>query len=212
MLPPRIPLFPLPRLIFPEERIYLHIFEDRYKEMISECHSNEQWFGICLVHENEICEIGCAVAIERVLKQYPNGESDILVRGIYRFKITNITDERSFLMADIIPFHEPLRTINHKLKDRLISQHVKYLELREEPLLLSIYQETKFVSYVIAAHLPLAVDEKQALLQIPEENERLKFLANYLSDLLPMVQQQLALEKRARGDGQATDLPYLGES
>jgi uncharacterized protein len=211
MLPPQIPLFPLSRLIFPEEKIFLHIFEERYKEMIRECLNEQKWFGIAFVAENELCEIGCAVAIERVLKQYQNGESDIMVMGIYRFRITNVTDERPFLMADIVPFHEPLRTLNRPNRERLISQHIKYLELTEKTLQLSIYESTKLVSYVVAAQLPLSNPEKQALLQIPEENERVNFLTDYLATLLPDVEAKTQLKKRAQGDGQATDLPYLGK-
>lgn len=210
-LPPRIPLFPLPRLVFPEEKVFLHIFEDAYKLLLQECLAEEKWFGIVLLQEDEISEIGCAVAVERVLKQYENGESDIMVTGIYRFRIQNVTEERPFFMADIVPFHEPLRTPNHKLKERLISQHLKYLEYRQEPLRLSIYEQVRYVSFTVAANLPLDVAEKQALLQIPEENNRLKHLTEYLEKLLPKVEKQKALEKLAQGDGHPSDLPYMGE-
>src|SRR5436853_3351482 len=96
-----IPLFPLELVLFPETPFPLHIFEPRYKEMVSECLKNKTTFGIVrTIAEDDsvrLADYGCTAEIIHVLKTYPDGRMDIFVCGKQRFRLLTVNDERSFL-------------------------------------------------------------------------------------------------------------------
>ena len=64
-----LPLFPLGIVLYPRERLPLHIFEPRYKEMIRHCLESEQRFGVVLFDEGKIAEVGCLASIYRIVNQ-----------------------------------------------------------------------------------------------------------------------------------------------
>lgn len=84
----KIPLFPLHLFLLPGEKTQLHIFEERYKELINHCMEETNVFGIaCNAHENSY-NLGSMVRISKVIKRYNNGEMDIEVTcfGLFRLK------------------------------------------------------------------------------------------------------------------------------
>src|ERR1700736_5070367 len=87
-----LPLFPLQVVLLPGSQLPLHIFEDRYKEMIAEVLKDQVEFGVVLANEKGIVNTGCTAVIERVLHEYPDGRLDILTIGRRRFEIERIND------------------------------------------------------------------------------------------------------------------------
>ena len=96
-----LPLFPLQVVLLPGSQLPLHIFEDRYKEMIGEVLRDKLEFGVVLASEKGIVNTGCSATIDRVLKEYPDGRLDILTRGRRRFEVLLLNDERSFLRGAV---------------------------------------------------------------------------------------------------------------
>jgi|SRR5665213_495822 len=96
-----LPLFPLQVVLLPGSQLPLHIFEDRYKEMIGEVLRDKLEFGVVLASEKGIVNTGCTATIDRVLKEYPDGRLDILTRGQRRFEVLLLNDERSFLRGAV---------------------------------------------------------------------------------------------------------------
>ena len=86
-----MPLFPLECVLLPEELLPLHIFEERYKQMIGACleaqerSSGQQQFGGVLAKEGEMNTVGCSARVVKVARQYEDGRMDILSRGTRRF-------------------------------------------------------------------------------------------------------------------------------
>ncbi|MEO6949107.1 MAG: LON peptidase substrate-binding domain-containing protein, partial [Ginsengibacter sp.] len=72
-----IPLFPLSIVVYPHEDLNLHIFEQRYQQMITECFENKKPFGIPVVIDNQMMEWGTLIEIKEISKKYPGGEMDI---------------------------------------------------------------------------------------------------------------------------------------
>src|SRR5436305_12257868 len=94
---PEISLFPLPLVLVPTERIPLHIFEPRYKELIGECLENGQTFGIVLATgDGAVHEIGTKASVEEVLEVLDDGAMNIVVEGRERFRLLELTSGRSF--------------------------------------------------------------------------------------------------------------------
>src|ERR1041385_3784728 len=101
MQPGMLPLFPLQVVLLPGSQLPLHIFEDRYKEMIGEVLRDKLEFGVVLANEKGIVDTGCTATIDRVLREYPDGRLDILTRGRRRFEVLLLNDERSFLRGTV---------------------------------------------------------------------------------------------------------------
>jgi Lon protease-like protein len=96
-----LPLFPLQVVLLPDAELPLHIFEDRYKEMIAEVLRDKIEFGVVLANERGIVNTGCTATVERVLREYPDGRLDILTLGRRRFEIERVNEERSFLRGEV---------------------------------------------------------------------------------------------------------------
>jgi hypothetical protein len=101
-----LPLFPLEVVLLPQNYLPLHIFEDRYKEMIGEAIERRREFGVVMAAEGGIVNTGCTASIERVLKQYPDGRYDLITVGRRRFVIHALDEERSFLRGDVEYFDD----------------------------------------------------------------------------------------------------------
>ncbi len=97
----KIPLFPLEVVLFPEAALPLHIFEDRYKEMIGVCLAEKIAFGVVCAQREGLAVVGCTAEIVRILEKYPDGRMDILCQGAKRFEIENLDNSRSFLQAEV---------------------------------------------------------------------------------------------------------------
>src|SRR5205085_12470649 len=89
-----IPLFPLQLVVFPRTRLPLHIFEERYKEMVGNAIRDESEFGIVLARKDGIVNAGCTVKVEKVLEMYPDGRMDVLTLGERRFEIDGLNEEK----------------------------------------------------------------------------------------------------------------------
>jgi Lon protease-like protein len=101
MQPGLLPLFPLQVVLLPGAELPLHIFEDRYKEMIGEVIRDHLEFGVILANEKGIVNTGCTAMIDKVLREYPDGRMDVLARGRRRFEIMRLNDERPFLRGSV---------------------------------------------------------------------------------------------------------------
>src|SRR5207245_7810946 len=77
----------------------LHIFEPRYKEMIGDCLRNGWEFGMLAVHDQSVTAFGCTASITKVLERFPDGRMNIIVRGQRRFEISELNDQKSYLLG-----------------------------------------------------------------------------------------------------------------
>jgi Lon protease-like protein len=101
-----IPLFPLGLVVFPGNAVPLHIFEDRYKEMVGEAEAAGTEFGIVLARDGGIVNAGCTVNVESVLQRYPDGRFDVLTRGQRRFAIASLNQDKDYLRGEVEYFDD----------------------------------------------------------------------------------------------------------
>ena len=87
-----IPMFPLNMVLLPGETKTLHIFEERYKQLVSDCIANDAHFGIPFVYQKNVGEYGIEVKISNVIKRFDNGEMDIVIEGVCVFKLIDFID------------------------------------------------------------------------------------------------------------------------
>ena len=189
-----LPLFPLKVVLFPRTEIPLHIFEERYKEMIQDCLENQGEFGILLVQDRSVATVGCTASISEVLHRYPDGRMYILVRGRRRFEISSPNQEKSYLRGTPQFFEDdepeppagPLRQQALQLHRRLMALLESEDRSRKEPA--PAFGEQQ-LSFQIASELPPDLTWKQNLLEMRSERERLIRVLRYLRQLIDHVEQ-----------------------
>ena len=101
---PDLGLFPLSIVLVPTERIPLHIFEPRYRELVEECVANDTDFGLVLATgDGAVHEIGTRASVLEVLEVLDDGRMNIVVEGGERFRLLELTSGRSFTTGIVEP-------------------------------------------------------------------------------------------------------------
>ena len=197
----RLPLFPLEVVLYPGEQLPLHIFEPRYRALVTRCLEEERPFGIVLAEAGKLAQVGSLARITRVLARYSDGRMDILVTGEDRFRILQLYADEPYLTADVERIVEPWEVPERSLRERLITQHMRLLELVGRTVRPSLYENVRYLSYVIAPNAGLTVQQQQEVLELLTENERVAYLVAHLERLLPQVEQMEAVRRRVQSNG-----------
>jgi Lon protease-like protein len=179
-----LPLFPLQLVLLPGAELPLHIFEDRYKEMIAEVLRERDEFGVVLANEKGIVNTGCTATIDKVLRQYPDGRMDILTRGRRRFEIMLLNDEKPYLRGEVEFFDdEESPPAAPDLQKRAIESYNELQAINSNQPLESTEETDPQLSFKLAS--PVAdVTFRQLLLATRTEAERLKQIAEFLPNFL----------------------------
>ena len=112
----KIPIFPLPLVLLPGEKLPLHIFEEKYKKMIEHCLKNNKNFGIINSKNNDSLVIGCTASIEQLVGgENESREYDILVSGVERFIVKSYNTSENYKQAYVKTWNEIDDTINQDL-------------------------------------------------------------------------------------------------
>jgi Lon protease-like protein len=179
-----LPLFPLQVVLFPGADLPLHIFEDRYKEMIGEAVRGRLEFGVVLAGDQGLVNTGCTATVERVLKQYPDGRMDILTLGRRRFEILLLNNERTFLRGSVEFFDDektdPASPEIHKLA---LDGYNQMQALTSDPPLPAGEAGDVRLSFRLAQPIP-DLGLRQLLLSTRSEAERMRQLAEFFPDYL----------------------------
>jgi ATP-dependent Lon protease len=210
--PVRIPVFPLGIVLFPESKVPLHIFEDRYKKLVAECVASHTEFGINFVEDDRLHAVGCSAKVVEVVEKYPDGEFDIVTEGQRRYEVLSLEqngpDQLSFAVVrwlDDVPEER-----DAALAQETIGMFNQLAEVAYKgsvpPLDESVWTSSdKYPSFKIAQKSGLEAPQRQALLSVTSENERMGILNKFLSELLPKVKQMETIQELIRNDGYIAD-------
>lgn len=198
----KIPLFPLDLVLFPGAALSLHIFEDRYKEMIGECLQRESEFGMVRARREGLAIIGCTAKVVTVLHRYPDGRLDILCRGERRFEIESLLEERSFLQAEVDFLSDRGPSSIRREREQCAALHMEMMEL-------SGNAATEFpqldldqpVAFLLASAIPADLEFKQELLHLHSDGERTARLIKFYQSILPKLQRGAMGAKAAANNG-----------
>lgn len=105
-----IPMFPINMVLLPGETKTLHIFEERYKQLVQDCIQNNAHFGIPFVCQNQVSNYGVEVKIITISKTYDNGDMDIVIEATHVFKMLEFSSvlKPKLYGAGIIEYEENL--------------------------------------------------------------------------------------------------------
>ena len=202
-----IPIFPLNVVLYPESKIPLHIFEERYKKMVNDCMYNGQIFGINLYYSDKIQDVGCTAIVDRVINRYPSGELDIIVKGVERYSLKEYhvsgigyyVSDIEYLSGDNFDYPKDKMDEAVKLYNEMIE--VIYRGSLDNIDITDAKWEKRSLCYFMAEKSGLSLIERQKLLEMNTESERLDYVLTYLKDVLPEVIKAGRISDIIKSDG-----------
>ena len=202
-----IPIFPLGIVVYPREDLNLHIFEPRYKQLISECHAAKKPFGIPTVIQNKIGDYGSLVEITELSKLYDNGEMDIRTKGVCIFRILEmITEVPDKLYSGAIVNYPEIREKGNPEAMRKLMVAIRQLHQ-----LLNVSkdfkkQDDELHVYEVAHHAGLNLEEEYELLHLFDEWQRQEYLKIHLDKVLPVLAEMELLKEKIKLNGHFKNL------
>ena len=213
-----LPLFPLPLVLFPGAPLPLHIFEPRYRQMLSDCLAADSRFGIVFrpdgLAETELepGRVGCIAEIDDA-QTLPDGRSNIVVHGVRRFSLQRfVVSAAPYHMAEIAEyddFHEDDATLAPsatRVRElfRRVGRAARTLADDNDPLP-SLPDDADALTFGIAAVIDMELPKRQALLVSRLASERLDMLELMLSDAVESLEARAKIHGRAKSNGRG---PY----
>ncbi len=204
-----LPLFPLQMVVFPRTQLPLHIFEDRYKEMVGDAIRDQTEFGVVLGKDDGIVNAGCTVVVENVVTQYPDGRMDIMTHGSRRFEIVLLNQEKSYLQGQVEFFDDDdPGPASPELQQEALQQYKGLIEIGE----MRGYAEPVLTDPQLSFQLAQAVqdvDFQSVLLRERSENSRLRQLTDFLAQYVPRVKETTRMKHLAPLNGFGHHKPNL---
>lgn len=202
-----IPIFPLGIVVYPGEHLNLHIFEPRYKQLITECYAEGKPFGIPPVLKNGIGEMGTLAKVIEIVEIYEDGKMDVKTEGLQVFRILEVVKSLPDKLYSGAIVNYPPNTLNHKIL--LLKWVVK--NIRELHKMLKLSKDFKktdadLTSYDMAHHAALSIEEEYELLSLLREDQRLEYLKLHLQKVLPVVTEMELLKDRIKLNGHFKNL------
>lgn len=184
----KLPLFPLQSVFFPGETVPLHIFEERYKQLIKDCRKEAITFGIP-VYIYDGLAYGTEVQLVEVVTTYEGGEMDVVCVARQVFKIITFDNEIDGkpYAGGIVQFLDNVNDADLALKHKVLSGIEELYDLMGVPY--SSIPLEKFNSYMLAHKMGLSFEQEYELLQMPRESERLSFINAHLLATISVLKE-----------------------
>ena len=194
------PLFPLGLVALPSELIPLHIFEERYKTMMSRVLEEEGEFGIVWVADDGLRPVGCACEVAEVLERMPDGRINLVARGTRVFRIEARQEELAYPAGTVEFLHDRDEPVD---PDVAAEAHAVYADLVEQATDRTPDPEEveRMSAYEMAATVELGMDAKQGLLDLRSETARLKLVTRLLRGAIKRLDYIGRAQARARSNG-----------
>jgi len=189
-----IPMFPLNMVLLPGEIKTLHIFEERYKQLVADCLDNEAHFGIPFMHQKAMGDYGIEVKISNVIKLYENGELDIAIEAIRVFKIIKFS---RVLMpklygAGVIQFEEEITEKPSHLLQELTKE---YMWVSQENIIpIDAFDHSNV--YGIARLLDLSEPEKYELIKAKSAVNKEEYLKPKIKLFIHLIKTENELKTK----------------
>tara|TARA_R110001592_G_scaffold46930_1_gene149189 strand:- start:112 stop:741 length:630 start_codon:yes stop_codon:yes gene_type:complete len=195
-----LPFFPLKLVVFPDEKLNLHVFEPRYKQLVSECVAEGKSFGIP-VFDTGIMEFGSEMIVEKVVKAYPNGEMDIVARCTRVFELVTFQE---MVAGKLYAGGKVTFVANNKdgeaeqwsrLKE-LAKQLIEILRMDHKLNVADLTEE-----YQLAHKLGLSLEQEYDMLQMENQSQRYTYLISHMERAIPFVKEMERAKERIQLNG-----------
>jgi hypothetical protein len=197
----KLALFPLNLVVYPQEKLNLHIFEPRYKQLMKDCLDNGITFGITAFIDNKIKSLGTEVRLTEVVNRYEDGRLDIRTEGIRVFQVKefyNPMEGKLYAGADVdfLETKEDSILTERILLVELVTRFFDLLEINTH-----IPIESEYITYFVAHKVGFTIKQEYQLLTLLNESERINFMLDHLNKVIPIVQETERTKQKVRMNG-----------
>jgi Lon protease-like protein len=198
--PSEIPIFELPLVLVPGERLPLHIFEERYKAMVSRCLDTGEPFGIVLRGDEGPANVGCSARVEDVLERFEDGRLNIVCVGEAPFLVSRRFEAELYPAGEVVWLEDDGQPADSDAAQAARSAYAELVEVAtgEEP---AAEDFADFGAYDMAARVELPDEQKQELLELRSESARLELVAEIFRKAARRIGKVEAIRERASGNG-----------
>ena len=198
-----IPLFPLNVVLMPGAPLPLHIFEERYKQMVNECLESESEFGMVLADESGTRQVGCTAKIVELVERYEDGRMLILVEGSRRFRLNSILTGKPYYVGEVEYLEEegPEEDVT-ALAEECIALLERVVEAATEGSVgIEIKPPYRNLSFAIAGRIEFDLEARQQILELTSEKERLEKVRELLSAAAERLERERQAREKAQKNG-----------
>jgi Lon protease-like protein len=194
-----LPLFPLDMVLLPSRKVPLHIFEERYKQMMGECLEQDTEFGLIWGTDDQFCDIGCAARVTQLITEFPDGRMNIMIEGTRRVRVLDRQDIHSYISGFVENVEDDTEAYDIELGNHLKKRYAEAIQLsigwtKPPPPT----EDLSLISYMVAANLSLPLEQQQNLLENTSVNSRLQIVTEILESALTGLKE---IKRRTRGNG-----------
>ena len=205
-----IPIFPLGIVVYPGEQLNLHIFEPRYKQLVTESFETKKPFGIPSVVDDKINEMGTLVLVKEISQIYEDGKMDIKTEGLQVFRMLEIVNELpdKLYSGAIVNYPDNNEKGNRTLMNGIIKG------IKELHKLLKIEKffakpDEQLWTYDVAHHAGMSLQEEYELLELLHELQRQEYLKRHLTKVIPVLAEMEMLKEKVKLNGHFKNLKGL---
>ena len=211
-----LPLFPLPVVLFPGVPLPLHIFEPRYREMLSDIRIGNNLFGLSYfdssTSDKDVPPAGHVGCVAEVTEEQalPDGRSNVLTIGLIRYRVDGYVERDDPYLVARVSFFEDQEEHDDALADRSrevaetftrIARAVRILNDEHASLPDISDTEPQRLSFLVAAAMEIEAEVKQQLLELRSTGERLRRLRDMLVRAVSSYEERARIHELAKGNG-----------
>ena len=201
-------LFPLNLVLFPDTQVPLHIFEPRYRTLINECREGGSSFGINLVEHGHLHPVGCFATVAEVTEAYDDGRMDVIIEGTGRYRVLDVNEtSRPYVVGEVEPIEDDLAPVDPTLITdctELYNQIIDLVYGTDENIFDPESLGERSAAFLMAPKSGLTSEQKQHLLEMTSENQRLEILRDHLAEIVPTVRKAELIQRIVQSDGYLT--------
>jgi len=211
-----LPLFPLPVVLFPGMPMPLHIFEPRYRQMLTDIRAYNNLFGLSYfdasASEKDIPpagHIGCVAEVTEA-QGLPDGRSNILTVGVIRYQVEDYVDRDDPYLVVRVNFFEDYEEDHDQLAAAAGEVSAMFMRVANSIRIINDERgslpdisdtEPQKLSFLVAAAMEIEAETKQELLELRSTHERLTRLGDFLARVVKGYEERARLHTVAKGNG-----------
>ena len=195
-----LPLFPLQIVVFPGERLPLHVFEERYRELVKDCRDGMSAFGIPAYIDGKL-GFGCEVVISKVAKEYDSGRYDILCEATRAFSLLEMSNPMpgKLYAGGLVSYLDNMEDGQDTQRERVVN--LIYTLYEEIGVNYKVVPFQQFTSFAYGHKVGFNLKEEYAMLQMASEAERLLYMERHLQRIIPIIRQVNQTKKTIQLNG-----------
>jgi Lon protease-like protein len=211
-----LPLFPLPVVLFPGMPMPLHIFEPRYRQMLTDIRAGDSLFGLSYFDAGAsgrevppAGHVGCVAEVTET-QSLPDGRSNVLAVGVIRYRVEDYVEREDPYLVVRVSYFEDEDESGQQVLDSSRDVATMFMRVANSIRIINDERgnlpditetEPQRLSFLVAAAMELEAEKKQELLELRSTSARLDRLRDSLARVVKNYEERARLHSIAKGNG-----------